>query len=68
VGERVVTSGFGGLFPPGIPVGAVAHVGADEVRVLPLVSWARTEYLRLVDYEAADLAGLLPESPAGGAR
>jgi rod shape-determining protein MreC len=68
MGERVVTSGFGGLFPPGIPVGTIAHVGADEIRVLPLVSWARTEYLRLVDYEAADLAGLMPESATGGAR
>ena len=68
VGERVVTSGFGGLFPPGIPVGTVAHVGANEIRVLPLVAWDRIEYLRLVQYEAADLAGLLPESAAGGRR
>ncbi len=67
-GERVVTSGFGGLFPPGIPVGTVAHVGADEIRVMPLVAWDRMEFLRLIDYEAADLSGLLPESAAGGPR
>lgn len=67
-GERVVTSGFGGLFPPGIPVGIVAHIGADEIRVMPLVAWDRMEFLRLIDYQAADLSGLLPESAAGGPR
>jgi rod shape-determining protein MreC len=68
IGERVVTSGFGGVFPPGIPVGTVARVGPDEIRVIPLVAWDRMEFLRLVDYEAADLAGLLPEGASGGAR
>jgi rod shape-determining protein MreC len=68
IGERVVTSGFGGLFPPGIPVGTIARVGPDEVRVMPLVAWDRMEYLRLVDYEAADLSGLLPEGVAGAPR
>ena len=68
IGERVVTSGFGGLFPPGIPVGTIARVGPDEIRVVPLVAWDRMEYLRLVDYEAADLSGLLPEGVAGGPR
>jgi rod shape-determining protein MreC len=68
IGERVVTSGFGGLFPPGIPVGTVARVSPDEVRVMPLVAWDRLEFLRLVDYEAADLAGLRPEGAAGGPR
>lgn len=68
IGERVVTSGFGGLFPPGIPVGTVARVGPDEVRVMPLVAWDRLEFLRLVNYEAADLAGLRPEGAAGGPR
>ena len=68
IGERVVTSGFGGLFPPGIPVGTVARVGPDEVRVMPLVAWDRLEFLRLVNYETADLAGLRPEGAAGGPR
>jgi rod shape-determining protein MreC len=68
IGERVVTSGFGGLFPPGIPVGTVARVGPDEIRVMPLVAWNRMEFLRLVNYEAADLSGLRPEGVAGGPR
>ena len=68
IGERVVTSGFGGLFPPGIPVGTIARVGPDEIRVVPLVAWDRMEFLRLVHYEAADLSGLLPEGVAGTPR
>jgi rod shape-determining protein MreC len=68
IGERVVTSGFGGMFPPGIPVGTISRVGPEEIRVIPLVDWDRMEFLRLVDYEAADLAGLLPEGVAGGPR
>ncbi len=68
IGERVVTSGFGGLFPPGIPVGTVAQVGQDEVRVLPLVAWDRIEFLRLIDYQGSDLAGLPSAGEAGGRR
>ncbi len=50
VGERVVTSGHGGLFPPGIAVGIVASAGERGVRVQPNVDLARIEHLRLVDF------------------
>lgn len=50
IGERVVTSGHGGLFPPGIPIGVVASVGERGVKVQPLVDLARIEHLRLVDF------------------
>ena len=49
-GERVVTSGHGGQFPPGIPVGVVASVGERGVRVQPNVDLARVEHLQLVDF------------------
>jgi rod shape-determining protein MreC len=60
VGDRVVTSGFGGIFPPGLPVGTVVRVTADEVRVVPLVEWQRIGFLRLIDYHMAALVGLGP--------
>lgn len=50
VGERVVTSGDGGLFPPGLPVGVVTAVSERGVRVLPSADLARVEHLRLVDF------------------
>ena len=48
-GDRVVTSGLGGIFPPGIPVGTV--VAADGgFRVQPPIDWDRLEFLRLMDF------------------
>lgn len=58
VGDRVVTSGHGGLFPAGLPVGEVAEVLENEVRVRPYVDWDHLDYLRLVAY---DLPGLIDD-------
>lgn len=49
-GQRVVTSGHGGVFPPGLPVGRIARVGEDGVRVQPFAERDHMEYLRVVDY------------------
>lgn len=49
-GDRIVTSGHGGVFPAGIAVGVVAAVGAGEVRVQPLVNFDRLEFVRILDY------------------
>ena len=57
-GERVVTSGEGGVFPPGILVGAVVSTGG-EVRVAPAADLSVIEYLRIVDY---GLGGVLPQA------
>ena len=50
VGDRVVTSGHGGAFPPGIPVGVVAQAGEGGVLVKPYVFRDRLEFVRVVDY------------------
>lgn len=49
-GQRIVTSGHGGVFPPGLPVGEVVRASEKEVRVRPFADWNRMEYLRVVDY------------------
>jgi len=54
VGDRVVTSGQGGVFPPGLPVGVVASLDREAPRVEPYVELSRVEYLRIVDYGLAD--------------
>ena len=54
-GDRVVTSGHGGVFPPDIPVGRVTEVGDKGVRVDPLVDWDHMEYLRIIDFERPDI-------------
>lgn len=50
VGERVVTSGDGGIFPEGIPVGVVSSVSKTSVRVQPYVDATRVQYVSVVDY------------------
>lgn len=49
-GQRIVTSGHGDAFPPGIPVGIVAKVGENGIRVRPFASEDRLELIRLVDF------------------
>lgn len=64
-GDRVVTSGHGGAFPPGIPVGVVTASDEAGVLVQPLVSRERIEFVRIVDY---GLKGILDvRSAAEGA-
>jgi rod shape-determining protein MreC len=50
VGDRVVTSGEGGIFPPGVPVGVVAAVDGGGPRVAPYVELSQVTYLLVVDY------------------
>lgn len=50
VGDRVVTSGQAGAFPPGLPVGVVTSVQENEIRVQPYIAWSRLEYVRVVDF------------------
>jgi rod shape-determining protein MreC len=50
VGDRVVTSGRGGVLPPGLAVGVVSQIGEQKVAVAPLVDWDRLAYLRLLEY------------------
>ncbi len=59
-GQRVVTSGHGGVFPPGLPVGRVVKVSDTNIRVRPRVDWNRMEYLRVVDY---GMSGILMTEP-----
>jgi rod shape-determining protein MreC len=59
VGERVVTIGAGGVFPPGLPVGIVSSVSNGVIRVEPYAELSRLEVLRIVDF---GLSGVLPQS------
>ncbi|MBI2254344.1 MAG: rod shape-determining protein MreC [Proteobacteria bacterium] len=56
VGDRIVTSGQGGVFPAGLPVGEVASVTGGHIQVQPFVDFSRLENIRLIDYS---LPGIL---------
>ncbi len=49
-GDRVVTSGHGGVFPPGLPVGRITVANDGVLRVAPFLDVDRLEFIRLVDY------------------
>jgi rod shape-determining protein MreC len=56
VGDRIVTSGVGGNFPVGLPVGEVTRIGEGHILVQLYAQLDRMEYIRLVDYS---LPGIL---------
>ena len=56
VGDRIVTSGDGGLFPAGLPIGQVVAVGDGGIRVQPLVDLDRLEFVRAVQFESPRLS------------
>ena len=70
-GDRIITSGDGGSFPVGIPVGEVVQAGAEgSVRVRPFADFSRLEFVRVVDYGVTGLVSgpSAPSAAAGGQR
>ncbi len=63
VGDRLVTSGDGGLFPPGVPVGVVVDVSTNPPRIRPA---ANPTGLGMVRVEAPWLPppDFIPAAPA----
>jgi rod shape-determining protein MreC len=55
LGDRVVTSGAGGVLPPGFEIGIVQEVIGDQVVVVSNINWDRMEFATIVDYEHPDL-------------
>lgn len=51
VGDRLVTSGHGGMYPSGLPVGNVVSIEENEVRVRPIEELDRLELVRIVDFD-----------------
>ncbi|MBA4209057.1 MAG: rod shape-determining protein MreC [Parvibaculum sp.] len=50
-GDRVVTSGDGGLIPAGLPVGLVIQTGSGELRVQTFSDRGRLDFVRVLQYE-----------------
>ncbi len=57
-GDRVVTSGHAGVFPPGLPVGIVSSVMDGEAHIQPYVDWARLEYVTILRYRAVPVGDI----------
>ena len=50
VGDRIVTSGHGGVFPVGLPIGIVVAISDSGIEIQPYVNRNRIEYVRVLDY------------------
>lgn len=55
-GDIIVTSGVGGMFPAGLPIGFIGSINGNRVEVEPMADLSRIEYVRIVDY------GLAPDA------
>ena len=49
-GDVIVTSGVGGMFPAGLPIGFVNSVRNGEITIETIADIGRIEYVRIVDY------------------
>lgn len=50
-GDRVVTSGDGGLIPPGLPIGLVIQTSDGYLRVQSFANREQLDYVRVLKYE-----------------
>lgn len=53
-GDRVVTSGQGGLLPAALPIGVVGSVDDGGVRVQPFADWDRLEIVSIIRFDALE--------------
>lgn len=51
LGDRLVTSGVAGVFPPGLPVGFVSKIDKREIRIQPYADLDSLEYVKIVSFE-----------------
>ena len=64
-GDRIVTSGHGGVLPAGLPIGIVSNVAGEEIHVRPFAALDRFEFVRVIAHREAAV-GSLGGAPPGG--
>jgi len=55
VGDRIITSGHGGLFPADVLVGTVVDTTGGTILVLPAANLDNLDFVRVLDYNALQL-------------
>ncbi len=59
VGDQILTSGMGGIYPPDLPVGYVSQISdLGEIKVQPSVNLNRLNYVSVIEYEIASFPQL----------
>lgn len=49
-GARIITSGHGGMFPPGLAIGKVIKTKDGQIRVQPFAEFTRMTHVRVIDH------------------
>lgn len=49
-GDIIVSSGVGGMFPAGLPIGFVSIIEGNDIKIETMADLSRIEYVRIVDY------------------
>jgi len=52
VGDRLLTSGHGGVFPPDLPVARVSEIDSDYIYLEPLGFLGKLDFVRIMAYRA----------------
>jgi len=68
LGDRIVTSGHGGVFPAGLPVGTISSVDDGVIRVSPFAEFDLLEYVRIITEFPGEVAGQIVPSTARPSR
>lgn len=53
-GEKIVTSGMGGIFPAGLPVGIVDEIDNGNIRIRPYVPFRAIEWVHILQAHPKD--------------
>ena len=65
LGDRIVTSGHGHVFPAGFPVGTISSIEEGDIRVVPFVNFDRLEYVRIITHFPGEINGRIVPSTVG---
>lgn len=60
-GQRILTSGAGGVLPRGLPVGVVQEQDDDDIVVDLYTNYARTRMVRVINYAFPQVEDVAPE-------
>jgi rod shape-determining protein MreC len=60
-GDLIITSGHGGIYPQGLPIGVVAGEIEGQILAQTFVDWRKITFVRVIDLGGKGL----PATPAG---
>ena len=66
VGDRILASGHGSVFPPDLPVARVSSINEDIIRLEPIGVLGKLDFVRIMNYQALPDAEQVLANPVEG--